>query len=173
MSTQHSYTVTVEWTGAGSTGTTNYTAYSRDHVVRIGTKPLIQASADPSFRGDPQRINPEELFVASLAQCHMLWFLSRAARAGVVVTAYSDRAVGTLRVESAGGGRFAEVVLRPRVHSEGPVNEELMARLHREAHDHCFISRSVNFPVLVEPIPLDHVHPDHDSLGHDSLDNAQ
>jgi organic hydroperoxide reductase OsmC/OhrA len=159
MSALHSYTVTVEWTGAGATGTTGYTAYSRDHVVRIDAKPVIECSADPAYRGDPARINPEELFVASLAQCHMLWFLHMAARAGVVVVGYRDLAQGTMRVDSAAGkGRFVDVTLAPHVTVTGaPVNEELLARLHRDAHDRCFLSQSVNFPVVVEAAPATHV----------------
>jgi organic hydroperoxide reductase OsmC/OhrA len=159
MSALHSYTVTVEWTGAGATWTSGYTAYSRDHVVRIGDKPVIQCSSDPSFRGDPTRINPEELFVSSLAQCHMLWFLHMASRASVVVVAYRDHAQGTMRVDSASGkGRFVDVTLSPHVTVTGaPVNEELLARLHRDAHDRCFISQSVNFPVVVEPVPAGHL----------------
>lgn len=155
MSALHTYTATVEWTGAGATGTTSYTAYSRDHEVRIGDKPALACSADPAFRGDPARLNPEELFVASLSQCHMLWFLHMAAAAGVVVVGYTDRPVGTMRVDSvAGHGRFVDVVLSPAVVVAGhPVNDEALARLHRDAHDRCFISRSVNFPVHVRPQP--------------------
>lgn len=155
MSALHTYAATVEWTGAGSTGTTSYTAYSRNHDVRVGDKPVLACSADPTFRGDPARHNPEELFVASLSQCHMLWFLHMAAAAGVVVVGYTDRAVGTMRVDSvAGHGRFVDVVLSPAVVVAGhPVNDEVLARLHRDAHDRCFISRSVNFPVHVRPQP--------------------
>src|SRR5664279_4758319 len=106
MGILHRYTVDVTWTGAGTTGTTSYTAYSRDHEITLGTKPVLPGSADPAFRGDPDRYSPEELFVASLSQCHMLWFLHLAAEAGVVVLAYSDAATATMRVESHGAGQF-------------------------------------------------------------------
>jgi organic hydroperoxide reductase OsmC/OhrA len=159
MSPQHTYTVGVTWTGAGETGTSSYMAYSRDHDVRIGTKPVILGSSDPALRGDPNRINPEELFVAALAECHMLWFLHLAAQADVVVTGYEDRAVGTLRTEAAGNGHFTEIVLRPRVTVDGAaINDELLARLHRSAHDHCTIARSVSVPVHIRPVPLAAVH---------------
>lgn len=156
MGPLHTYSADVVWTGAGDTGTTSYTSYSRDHDVRIGAKPPLPGSADPAFRGDPARYSPEELLVAALAQCHMLWFLHLAATDGVVVTGYTDRAHGTMRVEAAGHGQFTEVVLRPSVtlaagpHGPGAIDGRLGA-LHTRAHEHCFIARSVNFPVRCEP----------------------
>ncbi|EYR64029.1 peroxiredoxin [Actinotalea ferrariae CF5-4] len=160
MGLLHSYTADVVWTGAGETGTSSYTAYSRDHEVRIGTKPPLLGSADPAFRGDPERYSPEELLVAALAQCHMLWFLHLASADGVVVVGYTDRATGTMRVEGAGHGQFREVVLRPCVtlaapqREDGtPVTDTQLDRLHSRAHEHCFIARSVNFPVRLDPAP--------------------
>lgn len=154
MGAFHSYTSAITWTGAGAEGTASYTSYSRDHVVSAAGKPDILASADPAFRGDPTRHNPEELFVASLSQCHMLWFLHMAASSGVVVRSYTDAAVGTMRVESAGAGQFTEIELHPHVvidDDEAPGRDTLVAELHERAHAHCFISRSVNFPVYVIP----------------------
>ncbi|SDD25092.1 Organic hydroperoxide reductase OsmC/OhrA [Sanguibacter gelidistatuariae] len=154
MGAFHSYTTAITWTGAGTEGTASYTSYSRDHLVGAEGKPDILASADPAFRGDPARHNPEELFVASLSQCHMLWFLHMAAVAGVVVRSYTDTAVGTMRVESAGAGQFTEIELRPRViidDDDAPDRDARIAELHERAHAHCFISRSVNFPVRIIP----------------------
>ncbi|PFG33271.1 OsmC family protein [Sanguibacter antarcticus] len=159
MGAFHAYSAAITWTGAGETGTSSYTAYSREHTVLVEGKADILGSADPAFRGDSSRHNPEELFVASLAQCHMLWFLHMAAQAGVVVTEYTDHAVGTMRVEAAGAGQFTEVELRPRVVlAEGTAGdpETLVAGLHARAHDHCFIARSVNFPVRISPIVAAH-----------------
>jgi len=161
MGPLHTYSTDLTWTGAGATGTTSYTAYSRDHEVRIGTKPPLLGSADPAFRGDRDRFSPEELLVASLSQCHMLWFLHLASAAGIVVTGYQDHASGTMRVEAAGHGQFTEVVLRPVVtvapdahlHDGGAVTDGALADVHHQAHQHCFISRSVNFPVRTEPVP--------------------
>ncbi|WP_265521100.1 OsmC family protein [Oerskovia flava] len=155
MGAFHSYAATVRWTGAGETGTTSYTAYSRDHDVEITGRPAIRASADPAFRGDPARHSPEELFVASLAQCHMLWFLHLASAAGVVVLEYEDDVEGSMRVESAGAGQFTEVVLHPRVTvTSTPDGDDVtLTELHHLAHDHCFLARSVNFPVRVDPVP--------------------
>ncbi len=152
MGLLHTYSVKVDWTGAGEAGTSSYTSYDRDHVVYLGDKPPLPGSADPSFRGDADRYSPEELFVASLSQCHMLWFLHRAAIAGVVVTGYHDRATGTMRVETAGAGQFTEVTLHPQVTVRDEVSDEQIADLHQQAHDHCFIARSVNFPVRHLPL---------------------
>ncbi len=152
----HTYEATVRWTGAGTTGTTSYTAYGRDHEIVVPGKPPLLGSSDPGFRGDPERWSPEELLVAALAQCHMLWFLHLAARSGVVVSAYVDEPVGTMRVEAAGHGQFTSVVLRPRVtvRDTRPVGDDELAALHRSAGEHCFIKRSVNFPVRTEPTPV-------------------
>ncbi|HEY5515089.1 MAG TPA: OsmC family protein [Pengzhenrongella sp.] len=168
MGALHSYTVDVVWAGAGDTGTTSYTAYSRNHDVLIPGRPVLRGSSDPAFRGDPTRHSPEQLFVATLSQGHMLWFLRVAARDGVVVVGYADEAVGTMRVESAGGGQFIDVVLRPRVtvrirpaddeRKGGPVTDARLAGLHERAHEHCFVARSVNFPVLLEPAPFVTAH---------------
>jgi organic hydroperoxide reductase OsmC/OhrA len=163
MGAHHNYAVTVAWpdpgevaTPGGRAGTTSYTAYSRDHQVRLPGKAPLPGSADPAFRGDPARYNPEELFVASLAQCHMLWFLHLAAERGLVVREYIDDTTGTMRVESRGEGQFTDVTLRPRVTvDDGPhATDERVAELHHRAHAQCFIARSVNFSVLVEPAPL-------------------
>lgn len=155
MGPLHNYSVKIEWTGAGEQGTQSYTSYSRDHVLQIGDKPPLLGSADPAFRGDAQRYSPEELFVGALSQCHMLWFLHMAARADVVVTGYRDRATGTMRVETAGAGQFVEVTLHPKIRVRSRVSEEAIARLHQQAHDHCFIARSVNFPVRHAPLATD------------------
>ncbi|MFI2102514.1 OsmC family protein [Isoptericola sp. NPDC019693] len=163
MGAHHNYAVTVAWpdaagaaAGSEAPGTTSYTSYSRNHTVAVTGKPPLLGSADPAFRGDPARHNPEELFVASLAQCHMLWFLHLAAEHGLVVREYTDETTGTMRVESRGEGQFTDVTLRPRVTVDaGPeATDEAVAELHRRAHALCFIARSVNFSVLVEPAPV-------------------
>src|SRR5665647_3577679 len=115
MGILHTYEAAIIWTGAAGVGTTSYTSYSRDHDVLLEGKPPLPGSSDPGFRGDPSRYCPEELMVAALAQCHMLWVLHLDASDGVVVVGYSDRATGRMRVEAAGHGQFTEVVLRPCV----------------------------------------------------------
>jgi organic hydroperoxide reductase OsmC/OhrA len=112
---------------------------------------MIMGSSDPSFRGDASRWNPEELLVASLSACHKLWFLALCSQSGVVVTAYRDCAVGEMVEESSGAGQFASVVLRPEVAIASAADESTINQLHHRAHAMCFIARSVNFPVSVQP----------------------
>ena len=146
----HRYGSTVTWTGNQGTGTSGYKAYSRDHAIAVPGKPPILGSSDPAFRGDPARHNPEDMLVASLSACHMLWYLHLCATSGVTVTAYSDSASGTMAEDYSGGGRFTEVVLRPQV-TLAPGSDTAKAEaLHHEAHEKCFIASSVNFPVRVE-----------------------
>ncbi|ROS74419.1 OsmC family protein [Cellulomonas sp. PhB143] len=151
----HSYSGTVRWTGAGTSGTSGYTAYGRDHEVSFDGLPTLLGSADPAFRGDPGRHSPEQLFVASLSQCHMLWFLHLASAAGVVVREYVDEATGTMRVEAAGAGEFTDVTLHPHVTVDAGTaalaDDPTLSALHARAHDHCFLARSVSFPVHVQP----------------------
>jgi organic hydroperoxide reductase OsmC/OhrA len=149
VSRQHDYRVTVRWNGDTGTG---YRNYARDHDVVVEGKPVLKGSADPAFRGTPERWNPEELLVASLSECHMLTFLSLCARAGVVVTGYVDAASGVMREEPGNSGRFTEVVLRPEVTVADPAMVERIEALHKHAHDTCFIANSVNFPVRHEPV---------------------
>jgi len=92
MKKTHQYSVSLEWAGNKGEGTSNYTAYSRNHIVHVDGKNDILCSSDPSFRGDKTCYNPEELLVASISTCHMLWYLHLCAEAGVIVTAYADNA---------------------------------------------------------------------------------
>lgn len=148
---QHSYRVSVTWTGNRGDGTASYRGYGRTNEVRADGRPPIPGSSDPAFRGEPDRWNPEQLLVAALAQCHLLWFLHLAAEAGVVVTGYADDPVGTMVTDDTGGGRFTEVVLRPRVEVAEPAMVEGAQRLHERANRLCFIASSVAFPVRHEP----------------------
>jgi organic hydroperoxide reductase OsmC/OhrA len=146
----HRYTTTVTWTGDRGTGTSGYAGYDRAHDVDAPGRPTIPASSDPAFRGDPARWNPELLLVASLSDCHMLWYLHLCAIGGVVVRAYADTAVGTMVTEPDGAGQFTEVLLRPVVTVAGPGMAAEATDLHDEAHRMCFIARSVSFPVRHE-----------------------
>jgi organic hydroperoxide reductase OsmC/OhrA len=148
---KHTYELTIDWTGNLGSGTSAYDAYSRDHLIRAGTKMAIEASSDPAFRGNAARHNPEDLFVASVSSCHMLWYLHLCATNKIVVTAYVDEAIGTMQEEKNGSGRFADVTLRPRVTIGAGGDAVLAARLHEDAHRYCFIANSVNFPVRCEP----------------------
>ncbi|MGG5171461.1 OsmC family protein [Pseudarthrobacter sp. J1738] len=148
---QHYYAATVTWTGNRGTGTSSYRDYGRDHDIEFAGLPTLKGSADPTFRGDPHRYNPEQLLLAALAQCHMLSYLHVAAQNGVVVTAYSDRAEGVMRLNRDGSGEFTSVTLHPQVSVADPAHAEIAQSLHTRANQLCFIARSVNFPVHHEP----------------------
>jgi organic hydroperoxide reductase OsmC/OhrA len=147
---EHRYDVTVTWTGNTGKGTATYTSYVKDQDIVVDGKPVILGSADPAFRGDPSRYNAEDLLVASLSQCHLLWYLSTSAKRGVVVTGYVDHAVGTMAMNPDGSGQFTSVVLRPEITLAPGSDIEKADSLHHIAHEMCFIARSVNFPVTIE-----------------------
>ncbi len=149
---EHKYALTVQWTGNRGEGTSSYRGYSRDHDVAIPGLPVLKGSADPTFHGDRERYNPEQLLLAALAQCHMLSYLHVAVKHGVVVTDYRDDATGELVLNRDGSGQFQRVTLHPRVTVADPGQVELAASLHHEANQVCFIARSVNFPVGHEPV---------------------
>ena len=151
---EHHYSLTVQWTGNLGDGTSSYRGYSRDHDVRIPGLPVLPGSADPTFHGDRDRYNPEQLLLAALAQCHMLSFLHVAVRHGVVVTDYQDDATGLMRLNRDGSGQFESVTLHPRVTVVDAVHVDLAEQLHREANAVCFIARSVNFPVHHSPVTV-------------------
>lgn len=148
---RHGYQVDVVWTGNTGQGTTSYRSYRRTHEIRAENKTTIDGSADPAFRGDDEGYNPEELLVASLSQCHMLWYLHLAADTGVVVLGYHDRARGTLTENADGTGQFAGVVLCPEVTVPDHASVATAEALHQRAHELCYVAKSVNFPVEHEP----------------------
>lgn len=148
---EHHYAVRMTWTGNNGAGTSNYKSYGRDHVYHIDGKPEIPGSSDPHFRGDPSRYNPEELLVASLSSCHMLWYLHLCATNGVNVLAYEDEASGVMQENGDGSGQFLSVALKPRVRISAASDAKKAAELHDKAHALCFIARSVNFPVHAQP----------------------
>ena len=148
----HTYVVGLTWEGNRGEGTRRYAGYGRGFRVAVAGKPDLLGTADPAFHGEPGRHNPEELLVAALASCHMLFYLSLCARHGIAVVRYADEAEGTLAVDPAGGGRFQEVVLRPRVAVALGTDPGPAAALHARAAELCFIARSCSFPVRHEPV---------------------
>lgn len=146
----HRYALALEWTGSDEHGTQNYRSYRRDFTINSSGKPSITGSSDPAFRGDAARYNPEELLVASLSSCHMLTYLHLCATGGVIVLAYEDNASGVMRETSQGAGDFEEVSLHPIVTVAEAQMAEKALSLHQQAHEMCFIARSVRFPVTVE-----------------------
>jgi organic hydroperoxide reductase OsmC/OhrA len=143
----HQYQLKMQWTGNLGTGTSHYRAYERKHTISFANKPDLLASADPTFRGEPTRYNPEELLLAALSGCHMMSFLHVCVNAGVVVTAYEDHAIGSMVVNPDGSGRFIAVVLNPIVTVADVSMMNQMTDLHHKANQLCFIANSCNFPV--------------------------
>ena len=146
----HDYHVRITWTGNNGEGTRSYSAYRRDHLMETEGKAPILGSSDPHFRGDPTRYNPEELLVASLSSCHMLWYLHLCAANHVTVVEYRDNACGVMEEAADGSGKFVRVVLKPVVKIASGDRGKAM-ELHHEAHRMCFIANSVNFPVECDP----------------------
>ncbi len=148
----HHFSVRVRWTGNQGSGTSGYQDYSRDHIIAIEGHPDIQGSSAPQFRGDASRYNPEDLLIASLSACHMLWYLHLCSANHIVVDSYQDNAEGIMQLDKDGGGRFTSVTLRPHVFITNHADIEKAEELHHEAHRLCFIANSVNFPVTHEPV---------------------
>jgi organic hydroperoxide reductase OsmC/OhrA len=148
---EHHYRISMSWTGNRGQGTAGYAAYSRDHLIRVAGKPDIAATSDAAFRGTPGRYNPEELFVAALSSCHMLWYLHLCAVNDILVTDYQDEALGTMVETDDGSGYFSEVTLFPVVTITDAARIPRAMELHREAAKKCFIANSCNFPVRHEP----------------------
>jgi len=148
----HAYAIQLWWTGNDGTGTSSYRSYRRDHELSAAGKPTIAGSSDPAFRGDASRYNPEDLLVAALSSCHLLWYLHLCAVNQVVVTDYVDAAEGFMDENPDGSGQFSRVVLRPTVTIAAGSDRARAAALHEEAHRFCFLARSVNFPVTTEPV---------------------
>lgn len=148
---EHHYEATLTWTGNTGTGTSSYRAYERSYEVVVSGKPVILGSSDAAFRGDPTRYTPEDMLVASLASCHMLWYLHLASDAGIIITSYVDRATATLHEDADGNGRFTLVTLHPEIVVQPGADLEKAHALHADAHHLCFVANSVNFPVETEP----------------------
>lgn len=141
---------TIDWKRGDADFT--YESYDRGHTWRFEGGTVVEASAAPTYRGDPSRVDPEEAFVASLASCHMLTFLALAARKRFVVDAYTDDAVGVMEKNEDGKLAVTRVTLRPRIDFDGDApSADALERLHEQAHEHCFIANSVRTEIRVEP----------------------
>ena len=135
--------------------------YPRRHAIRFDGGAELPGSSSPHVVrapfSDPAAVDPEEMFVASLSSCHMLWFLSIAAGRGFRVDSYDDDAEGEMARDERGKMAMTRVTLRPRVAFSGdklPSRADLDA-MHHEAHDECFIANSVRTDVRCEPRDAD------------------
>ena len=133
--------------------------YSRAHEWRFDGGAVVAASASPAVVrvpwSDPAGVDPEEAFVAAIASCHMLWFLSLAAERGFIVEHYEDDAVGTMGKIANGHEAVTDVVLRPRIvfGGERTPDAKEIAALHESAHERCFIANSVRSTIRIEAQP--------------------
>ena len=151
------HTATVTWERGDQPFLDN--RYSRRHVIRFDGGAQVPGSSSPHVMkpplSDPSAVDPEEMFVASLSSCHMLWFLSLAAKGRWRVDRYEDQAEGVMEKNADGKVAITRVTLRPAVEFSGdkiPGREEI-AQLHHEAHEECFIASSVKSDVRCEPRP--------------------
>lgn len=147
MPKEHLYSTTVTWTGNKGSGTMDYRSYDRDYLISVNGKADISGSSDSAFLGDKSKHNPEDLLLASISSCHMLWYLHLCSKNEIVVIDYKDKAVGTMEESADGGGKFKEVTLNPNVLIADKSHLELAESLHTEANKMCFIANSLNFPV--------------------------
>lgn len=152
----HHYCVTISWAQDG----TNFLngQYSRTHIWKFDGGLEVMASSSPSIVPLPysseQAVDPEEAFVASLSSCHMLWFLSIAAKKGFSVASYRDDASGVMGKNSEGRVAMLTVTLKPEVRFSGEnlPAESVIEDMHRAAHKECFIASSVKTQVLCTPV---------------------
>jgi organic hydroperoxide reductase OsmC/OhrA len=145
--TEHDYTCRIVWTGNRGDGTRSYRGYDRTWDIATPGKPVIHCSNDPLLGGDPARPNPEDLLLAALSSCHMLWYLHLASKAGLVVHGYSDEPLGVGETAANGAGRFLSATLRPTIELAAGSDAARADTIHHQVHDYCFIARSINFPV--------------------------
>jgi organic hydroperoxide reductase OsmC/OhrA len=146
----HLYSAALTWTGNHGQGTAQYDAYGREYTVHVDGKPPLQGSADPAFRGDASRHNPEDLLLVAISSCHLLSYLALCARHRISVLSYADQADAVMELSADGGGRFTSATLHPRVVVQDPAHVERALALHERAHALCFIASSCNFPIRHE-----------------------
>jgi organic hydroperoxide reductase OsmC/OhrA len=151
MGKEHHYQISVAWIGNQGLGTQDYRSYERSHKISSEGKPDLMGSADPLFRGNASQWNPEELLIASLSACHMLWFLHLCSTRKIIVSEYTDTPTALLMIEASGDGLFKEAALNPLIVLTDVSRIEEARHLHEEAHQKCFIAKAINFPVKLNP----------------------
>lgn len=150
----NSHVATVAWAREGAVFTDG--RYSRAHVISFDGGVSIAGSASPAnvpagFAKE-DAADPEELLVAAVSSCHMLWFLDFARRAGFRPDVYEDAAVGVMGKDDRGRMAVTKVTLHPRIawSGEATPDADALASLHHKAHDACFIANSIRADVIVE-----------------------
>ena len=147
------YFATIKWDRAGQSFTDN--KYSRGHFWEFDGGVTVPASSSPHVVPLPfsveANVDPEEAFVASLSSCHMLFFLSVAAKQGYLVDSYIDKATGTMEKDESGKISMTRVILQPEIVFSGkqPSLSDLES-MHHESHELCFIANSVKTEVITK-----------------------
>ena len=152
MPKEHLYSTTVTWTGNKGSGTMDYRSYDRDYLISVNGKADISGSSDSAFLGDKSKHNPEDLLLASISSCHMLWYLHLCSKHEIVVMEYKDNAIGTMVENADGSGHFSSILLQPEVLISKKEHIDKANELHVEANKMCFIANSLNFPVKHKPV---------------------
>ncbi len=147
---EHDYTARVVWTGNRGQGTATYKGYDRTWNVETPGKPVIRCSNDPLLGGDPTLHNPEDMLIAALSACHMLWYLHLASNAGIAVQDYNDDPLAVGETNASGASRFLNATLRPQITVPAGTDLAKADAIHHEISKVCFIARLVNFPVRYE-----------------------
>lgn len=148
----HKYKTALHWSAEGGEGTKTYKSFARTHRITAKTKSgadkpaIVATSAFYSL----DHYNPDEMLLASLSSCHMLWYLHLCATSGVVVVDYRDEAEIVLRLDAKGEGKIESATLHPRVTITSG-DPDVARALHKDAHKKCFVANSVNFPVGYQP----------------------
>jgi organic hydroperoxide reductase OsmC/OhrA len=147
MLREHHFNTLITWTGNIGSGTMDYRSYERDFTLHVEGKPDIKGSSASTFLGDDTAHNPEDLLLASVASCHMLWYLHLCAENNIVVLEYRDNASAILSEQPDGSGHFSKITLHPEVVINASGNVELANQLHAEANKMCFIANTLKCPV--------------------------
>lgn len=151
MSKTQNYKLDLSWKGNRGAGTMTYTSYDRDFTAQKESRPAILGSSHPAFRGNSDRYCPEELLLASLSSCHMLWYLNMCASHDVVVLEYTDQPVMEMEVKEFGNGDIRSATLSPVVRIASDDQREQALAMHQKAHQSCFIAKGVNFDIILNP----------------------
>lgn len=145
------YGATVAWHLAPD-ATFDYEHFNRNHEWTFAGGEVIQASASPDYFGSNNRVNPDEAVVAATSSCHMLTFLSIAAKKQLKVLSYIDQPQGTVDKNENGAMAMTKIVLRPRVVFEADVSAEEVQAIHDSTLGHCFVANSLKSEIVIEPV---------------------
>jgi organic hydroperoxide reductase OsmC/OhrA len=151
MTHEHYYKITTIWQGNKEEGTNNVRTYDRSHTIQNSGKPDLHLTTDNAAVGDKSKLNPEDLLVSAISSCHMLSYLYLCAMEGIIVTEYTDQAMGVMIENTNGGGQFKTVTLNPNIKVKQEDMIPKAIELHHKAHEICYIANSVNFEVICNP----------------------